>query len=309
MVPAVPRGTRPYLDDADTSSPGLWTQQGTDKQGCCCLPFSFPISLFWTRDLHDICAYLLQGNHCPFSIKDRTFLTYQFVQKGSCLPRWRLSAFVWCFIVMQRGEWKGWPVPPQAQPQMKHHVVLASLSLDLTDKTQFSRSWTGPRPSTSETPIRLSYHHSHFSLAFTFPQENLKFFLCSALSASHLCGNSKTSLALAPTACPSNKLLQQGCVFPCTAHCCPHSPVFSPNECKTALPQALSLSLAVSKLCILTEKCPGFACMQQLHSKETNTGLNANVGLLSVTSPRRSCSRSFLSGVGQANKNVTLGRN
>lgn len=97
MVPAVPRGTRPCLDDADTSSPGLWTQQGTDKQGCCCLPFSFPISLFWTRDLHDICAYLLQGNHCPFSIKDRTFLTYQFVQKRLLLAQVKIKCL--CLVL------------------------------------------------------------------------------------------------------------------------------------------------------------------------------------------------------------------
>lgn len=51
----------------------------------------------------------------------------------------------------------------------------------------------------------------------------------------------------------------------------------------------------------------GFACMQRLHSKETRTALNVNVELLSVMSPPCSCSRSFLSGMGQQKCNSKAG--
>lgn len=212
MVPAIPRGMRLYLSDADISSPGLWAQQGTDKQDCCCLPFLLsylPILDTWPP--WHRCIFAARES-LPFQYQRQDISDTPVSAKGLLLVQVKIQCFCWCFVVIQRGKCKEWPVPPKAQPQMMSHLTLALLSLDVTDK--LPSSWTGPRQSTPESPISLSYPHSHFSFAFTFPQEKLNIFLCSPVSASHLCGNPKTSLTPAPTACPSNKLLQQGRVFP-----------------------------------------------------------------------------------------------
>lgn len=85
-----------------------------------------------------------------------------------------------------------------------------------------------------------------------------------------------------------------------------HIPVLSLNKCKTGVLHALNFSLAVSEYFIPTKKCPIFTCMWQLHSKEENTVLNADVGPISVISPLCSCSSSFLSSMGQANRFVNV---
>lgn len=309
MVPAVPRGMRPYLDGTDIHSPGLWTQQGTDKHSWCHLPFSFPISLLWTHDLHDICAYLLQGNHCPFSVKDRTFLTHQLVQKGSCWPKWRLSAFVWCFIVIQRGECKGWPVPPKAQPQMKHHVVLALLSIDLTDKTQSSAgAELGQGRARLSPPSGCPITTLIFHLLSLFHEKIWKFSCVLHIVPAIFVETQKPLWPQLP-----QHVLPTGCSS---------RDVYFPTQPTAALTVLYSVQTSVRQLCLMLSVFPWqspntasslksalvlLACSNFIQRKQILVWM-LKVGLISVMSPLHSCSRSFLSGMGQANKNVT-GRN
>lgn len=143
---------------------------------------------------------------------------------------------------------------------MKSHLVMASLSLDLTDKT-LSSAVAVPHQPVPSTPS--------FFTCFHFSTRKAENFLVFSLSVPDTFVETQKPLwpwlpqHVLPTNCSSRVIPEE---FPCRAHCCPHIPKVNVNKCETAL----SLSLAVSKYCILTERWLVLLGMQQLHSKEIN---------------------------------------